>query len=586
MNETRKLTTILAADVAGYSRLAATDEERTLARFRALRSDLIDPAISVHHGRVVKRTGDGILVEFRSPVEAVRCAIEVQSGMTERNSGLPAERRIEFRIGIHLGDVVEESDGDLMGDGVNIAARLEGIAETGGICLSNAAYEQVRDKIDASFADLGEKELKNIARPVRVYRIDVALAVSATAEAPRPPLALPDKPSIAVLPFQNMSGDAEQDYFCDGMVEEIITGLARLKWLFVIARNSSFTYKGRAVDVREVGHELGVRYVLEGSVRRGGDRLRITAQLIEAATGNHLWADKYDGGRGDIFDLQDRITLDLVGAIEPSLQRAEVERSRRKRPDSIDAYDHYLRALPHLWVNNPADAPQALEHLDAALRVDSNYATAHGAVAWAYMQRFGRSTHDPADRAAALGHARAALQSRTDDATALAFGAFTVAILDRDYVTAFAAFDRAMVLNPNSALAPALYSSVMAFTGQYEGAVEMARKSIRHSPLDPMGFLPQMGIAVASVHAGHYAEAVEAASRSIQMSPRFGVAYVMLAAANWRLGRMDEARATVKLLLEIEPNYSIAHLSNVTIGPPEQMSALIDTLRAAGLPEE
>ncbi len=398
-------------------------------------------------------------------------------------------------------------------------------------------------------------------------------------------LALPDKASIAVLPFQNMSGDPAQDYFCDGMVEEIITGLARLKWLFVIARNSSFTYKGRAVDVREVGRDLGVRYVLEGSVRRGGDRLRITAQLVEAETGNHLWADKYDGSIGDVFDLQDRITLDLIGAIEPSLQKAELERSRRKRPDNIDAYDHYLRALPHLWVSNPAEAPLALEQLDAALRIDPDYAAAHGGAAWAFLQMIGRTRHDPVDRTTALRHARAALQSGTDDATALAFGAFTVAILDRDYVTAFAAFDRALALNPNSAVAPALCSSVMAFTGQYDAAVELAKKSMRHSPLDPMGFLPEMGIAVASVHAGRYAEAVEAATRTIQMSPRFGVAYIILATANWRLERIDEARATLKRLLEIEPGYSIANLADVTIGPPDKMASLIDTLRAAGLPE-
>jgi adenylate cyclase len=307
LTESRKLAAILAADVVGFSRLTGADEDRTLARLRAPRSDLIDPTIAVHNGRVVKRTGDGALVEFRSVVYAVRCAIEVQNAMVERNAGVPTDRQIEFRIGVHLGDVVEESDGDLMGDGVNIAARLEGIAQPGAICLSEDAYRQVRARLDLEVSDLGQTQLKNIVDPVRVYSLQVGLPAqakpsgltaavqAAKEEKPAAPLPLPDKPSIAVLPFQNMSGDAEQEYFVDGMVEDIITGLSRIKWLFVIARNSSFTYKGKAVDVRQVGRELGVRYVLEGGVRKAGNRLRITAQLIEAETGAHLWADRFDG---------------------------------------------------------------------------------------------------------------------------------------------------------------------------------------------------------------------------------------------------------------------------------------------------
>jgi adenylate cyclase len=345
MGETRKIAAILVADVVGYSRLTGTDEERTLARLRALQSDLIGPAISVHHGRVVKRTGDGSLIEFRSVVDAVRCAIEVQSGMIERDAGVPPERRIQFRVGIHLGDVVEEQDGDLMGDGVNIAARLEGIAEPGAIYLSEDAYRQVKARLNLAVSDLGETQLKNIAEPIRVYSIQVGVAVqaknapqapSAVAEKASAPLALPDKPSIAVLPFQNMSGDPEQDYFVDGMVEDIITGLSRIKWIFVIARNSVFVYKGRSVDVREVGRELGVRYVLEGSVRKVGDRVRVTGQLIDAATGTHVWAERYDRKSDDIFALQDEITLSVVGAVEPSIRLAEVERVKRKRPESLE----------------------------------------------------------------------------------------------------------------------------------------------------------------------------------------------------------------------------------------------------------
>jgi TolB-like protein/class 3 adenylate cyclase len=319
MSGNRKLAAILAADIVGYSRLASVDEERTLARVRALRGDLIDPPIAAHHGRVVKRTGDGALVEFRSVVDAVRCAIELQEGARDRNFGLSRDRCIEFRVGIHLGDVVEESDGDLMGDGLNIAARLEGICEPGGVCISEDAWRLARDRVEETSVDLGEQTLKNIARPMRAYLLPAdriaakSVAGRATPESARLPL--PEKPSIAVLPFQNMSGDVEQDYFADGMVEDIVTGLSRIKWLFVIARDSSLAYKGKAVDVRQVGRELGVRYVLEGSVRKVGPRLRITAQLVEAETGAHLWADKFDGALEDIFDFQDQITDRVVGVV-------------------------------------------------------------------------------------------------------------------------------------------------------------------------------------------------------------------------------------------------------------------------------
>ena len=390
MSETRKLAAILVADVVGYSRLAGADEDRTLSRLRGLRSDLIDPAIDAHHGRVVKRTGDGILIEFRSVVDAVRCAIEVQNGLVERNAGLPPERRIEFRVGIHLGDVVEEADGDLMGDGVNIAARLEGIAAPGSICLSEDAYRQVKARLDLTVIDLGPTQLKNIAELVRVYSLQVGLPAQAKPAAPAAPdqswpaLALPDKPSIAVLPFQNMSGDPEQEYFVDGMVEDIITGLSRIKWLFVIARNSSFTYKGKAVDVRQVGRELGVRYVLEGGVRKAGNRMRITAQLIEAETRAHLWADRFDGALEDVFDLQDRITDSVVGIVEPSLRQSEIERSRRKRPENLDAYDLYLRALPNVTLMTAEGAGIGARLLDDALTLDPNYAAAHAHLAWCH----------------------------------------------------------------------------------------------------------------------------------------------------------------------------------------------------------
>ena len=340
----RRLAAILAADVAGYSRLIEADEEGTLSRLKALRAAVIDPKIAGHHGRIVKTTGDGLLVEFASVVDALRCAAEVQAALAEGNEPLPPDRRIEFRVGIHQGDIVVE-EGDIFGDGVNVAARLEGLAEPGGICVSVRVQEDAAGKLDLAFEDMGDQALKNIARPVRAYRVVTAAGSAATRAISGPPL--PDKPSIAVLPFANMSGDPEQEYFADGMVEEIITALSRIRWLFVIARNSSFTYKGRTVDVKQVGRELGVRYVLEGSVRKGGNRVRITAQLIDATNGAHLWADRFDGLLEEVFELQDRVAISVAGVIEPTLRQTEIDRARRKRPDSLDAYDLCLRALPY-----------------------------------------------------------------------------------------------------------------------------------------------------------------------------------------------------------------------------------------------
>src|SRR5215472_9278307 len=322
MSQTRRLAAILAADVAGYSRLMGADEEGTLERLKALRHELLDPKIAEHHGRIVKTTGDGMLVEFASIVDALRCAVAVQQAMPERNTGVTADERIELRIGINLGDVIVEGD-DLYGDGVNIAARIEALADPGGVFVSNTVHDHVRDRLPFAFEDLGEQHVKNIARAVRVYRVRGVPSVESTPVPAPPGLLLPDKPSIAVLPFQNMSGDPEQEYFGDGMVEEIITALSRIRWLFVIARNSSFTYKGQSVDVKQVGRELGVRYVLEGSVRKDGRRVRISAVLIDATTGAHLWADRFDGSLEDIFDVQDRVALSIAGVIEPALQAAE-----------------------------------------------------------------------------------------------------------------------------------------------------------------------------------------------------------------------------------------------------------------------
>jgi len=579
----RRLAAILAADVVGYSRLVGLDEEGTLAAFNQLHQRVIAPAIAAHEGRIVKTTGDGVLAEFVSAVEAVRCAIEIQHAVARSNEDRTEDRKIEFRIGVNVGDVIIERD-DIFGDGVNIAARLEGIAEPGGVCLSHAAYEQIKGKIDIGIEDGGEQQLRNIAQPIHVYRLRPAVAGAA---ASRHASALPpsDRPSIAVLPFQNISGDAEQDYFADGMVEDIITGLSRFRSFSVIARNSTFLYKGRAVDIRKVGRDLGVRYVLEGSVRRGGNRLRVTAQLIDAATGNHLWAEKYDGAIDDVFNLQDKITAGVVGIIEPNVRLAEIERARRKRPDNLDAYDLYLRALPFAFANVPSDGAKALELLDEALRLDPSYGVAHGIAAWCCIQIYGRATLEPKYREAAIEHARAALASGTDDATALAFAAFVLGILERDKHLALGAVERALALNPNSALAYARSAYINAFAGRLDTAIEHATQSIRLSPLDTMRYSAETARALAYFHQERYAEAAEGTRRVNRENPRYDIGYALLAASCAKLGQRDEARDAIRCLHDANPLFTLGGLASFSMGTEAQMSVLLAALRDAGLPE-
>jgi TolB-like protein/class 3 adenylate cyclase len=384
----RKLAAILAADVVGYSRLMEADEEGTLGDLKACRSEIIEPSIACYQGRTIKLMGDGALVEFPSVVEALRCAVEVQTAMGERNTGIPQERRLLFRIGINLGDVIIDGD-DSYGDGVNIAARLEGLAEPGSICVSATVHDHVGNKLPLTFIDIGEQTVKNIAKPVRVYRVGASRSAHLGAN-PRPSLPLPDKPSIAVLPFQNMSGDPDQEYFADGMVEEIITALSRFRPLFVIARNSSFAYKGRSPDIREVGRDLGVRYVLEGSVRKGMNRARITGQLIDTASGAHLWADRFDGDLKDVFDLQDQVTASVVGAIAPKLERAEIDRAKRKPTDNLDAYDYFLRGMAsfHVYAYANREGNVGLvRHFSRAIELDAEFATPYAMAAWCCFVR-------------------------------------------------------------------------------------------------------------------------------------------------------------------------------------------------------
>ena len=511
----RRLAAILAGDVAGYSRMMGADEEGTLLRLNTHRREFLEPKIAEHRGRIVKRTGDGVLIEFASAVDAARCAVEVQRGMVERNASVPADKRIELRIGIHIGDIIIE-EGDIFGDGVNVAARLEAVAEPGGICISDDAYRQVRDKLGIAFADAGEQQLKNIVRPVRIYRakLDEGSATQLTA----PELALPNKPSIAVLPFQNISGDPEQDYFCDGMVEDIITGLSRIRWPFVIARNTTFTYKGKAVDVKQIGRELGVRYVLEGSVRKAGDRVRISGQLIDAAIGTHVWAERYDRKFDDIFALQDELTLSVVGAIEPSLRLAEIERVKRKRPDSLDAYDLVLQAQPDVYTRMPAPSTKALVLLERALALDPTYALAHAYAAECHHIIFLRGGLSEEHRASSIRHAEAATAYGQDDALTLSFAGFVIGMDKHDRAAAFAAFDAALAVSPSSAITYFLGSILLAWAGEAERAIEWGERGLRLSPLDPWRFSAFYSSALGHFHRGRYEEAAAAARKAVQYS--------------------------------------------------------------------
>jgi len=585
MSAPRKLAAILAADVAGYSRLIGLDEEGTLDRLRNLRRELINPTISLHRGRVVKTTGDGILIEFLSVVDAVRCALDVQRGMVRQNADVAAEKRIEFRVGINVGDVVVEGE-DLLGDSVNVAARLEGIAEPGGICISETAYQQVRDKVDARFQDAGDQQLKNIPRPVRVYRV----RPSGAAASARSALPLPDKPSIAVLPFKNMSGDPEQEYFADGVVEEIITALSRFGQLFVIARNSSFTYKGRPIDVKQVGRELGVRYVLEGSVRRSADRVRVTGQLIDAATGAHLWADRFDGALEDIFDLQDQLTASVVGAIAPKLEQAEIDRAKRKPPENLDAYDYYLRGMASHYQSWSREAiSEALKLYYKAIELDPDFASAYGAAARCYIER--RSNNWMTDRVKETAEtervARRAVELGRDDALALSGGGFALAAVGHDPDAGAAFIDRALVLNPNLAAAWYYSGFVKIWVGEPDTAIDHIARAMRLSPLGPIMRSFRNATAHAHFHAGRYDQASSWAEMVLQENPD-SLPSLRIAAASYALsGRTTDASKICTRLRQVDPALRISNLRD-RLGPyrrPENIARLIDGLRKAGVLE-
>jgi TolB-like protein len=579
----RRLAAILAADVVGYTRLMGADETGTLRRLTELRQQVLEPLIAEHHGRVVKLMGDGLLVEFASVVDALTCAVGWQNDVAVREAETDEDRRLQFRIGINIGDIIVEGD-DIYGDGVNIAARLEGLAEPGGIWLSSDAYRQAKGKVEVDFEDLGEQDLKNVAELVWIYRVSADQSAAVVPTSATDPLPLPDRPSIAVLPFTNMSGDAEQDYFADGMVEDIITGLARIKWLFVIARNSSFAYKGKSVDVKQTGRELGVRYILEGSVRKASSRVRVTGQLIEAETGRHVWADRYDRTLDDVFAIQDELTMSVVAAIEPSLRQAEIERVKRKRPDNLDAYDLVLRAIPHVYPSMPDGAAKALPLLESALNKEPDYALAHGFAAWSHEILFARGGAHEENRLGAVHHAHEAIAYGRDDATALSLGGFVIGMIAHDRDAARQAFAAALAINSSCALSYNLGSVVMVLDGDADRGIEWGERALRLSPFDPMSYAPWYSISLGRFHRGEYEAAAEAAGKVFQANPYWSSAHLLLAATHVKLGRFDAAKSAAMRALELEPGFTISGMCAAFAIHASIAAPLSEALNVAGLP--
>jgi TolB-like protein/class 3 adenylate cyclase len=585
MAEARKLTAILAADIAGYSALMGADEERTVRDLKGHQAAVL-PMIDEFGGRVIDTAGDGILAEFPSVVNAVECAVSMQRKIGERNAAVESERRMQFRIGINLGDVIYDGN-RIFGDGINVAARLEGVSEPGGICVSNKVHMEIRGKLKFDFDDLGDQHLKNIALPVHVYRLVFEVErpqPSAVASATTTRLALPDKPSIAVLPFTNMSGDPEQDYFADGIVEDIITGLSHIKWLFVIARNSSFTYKGKAVNVKQIGRDLGVRYILEGSVRKSSNRVRVAGQVVEAETGRHVWAERYDRTLEDIFALQDELTTSVVAAIEPSLRQAEIERVRRKRPDNLEAYDLLLRALPDVYTSMPDRARKALPLLEAAISAEPEYAAAHGFAAWCHEILFVRGGAREENRLGASRHAHSAIAYGRDDTSALVLGGFALGLVTHDREAARRAFEAALAVSSSCAPAYLFGSVVMATGGDADRAIDWGERALRLSPLDPMHYGTWYAITYGHFQRGNYEAAADAARRCFQAGPNWSFAHMLLAATHSKLGQIDAARDAAKRLLELQPGYTISGMCAAIDLHASVAKPLSEALRNAGLP--
>jgi adenylate cyclase len=585
MPPVRRLTAILAADVAGYSRLMGADEEGTHERLKAHLGELVEPKIGEHRGRVVKNTGDGFLAEFPNVVDAVRCAVEMQRRMAERNSATPQSERIEFRVGINLGDVIAEEH-DIFGHGVNVAARLEALAEPGGVCLSRVVRDQVRDRLDYIFEDMGEQQVKNIARPVRVYRV---CDLGGAAKIPSPPvLPLVDKPSIAVLPFANMSGDPEQEFFADGITEDIITLLAGWRAFPVIARTSTFTYKGKTVDIRKIGEELGVRYVLEGSVRKSGRRVRVTAQLIRADTGHHLMAKRYDRDLTDLFELQDEIVTTIAGAIEPELLKFERDRIAERPQLSGDCYELYQRGMWHHYRQNKADNIEAQVYFRRALAIDAQYvqATAGLSIALSAAASLGWADNVDAhfEDAYALAQKAVTLDPRYPNAH---FALGLVCMWTRRSDRGIAEFEEAIKFNPSFAAAHVLLGQMYLYAGQREEAIERVEKGIRLSPSDPRLFIWLPALAGAHYQMRHYEKAIAAGRRSWSLNRNWphGLRYVVAGLA--QLGRIEEAQAALSDLQLTDANLEFsASMLRRNWPDPADVDHLLDGLRKAGMPEE
>jgi adenylate cyclase len=586
----RRLAAVLAADIAGYSRLMGRDEEHTLEQLKSFRKTLVDPGITAHRGRIVKTTGDGMLVEFASAVDAARCAVEIQRAMIQRNADVLPELRIEFRIGIHVGDIIID-DNDIFGDGVNIAARLEGIAAPGGVCISDDAHRQIRGKIDIAFDDMGEQILKNIAEPMRAWRMRLA-GEDATAIGPGSTpirvqdLTLPDKPSIVVLPFDNMSAEPGQDYLADGIVEAITAALSCIRSFFVIARSSAFTYKGRTTNARDIGKELGVAYLLEGSVQKAGNRLRIIVQLIETEGGAHVWSSRFDGAIDDFFDLEDRITEQVAGALQPSIRIAEIERSRRKRPQDLGSYDYTMRAMPHVWALEKEESVKALELLEKALTIDPEYPLALSLAGWCHAQR---SVYNWADdiagsQASARSLAERAAEMSGDDPVILTvLGAVHTFV--RNYGTARVLLERAVTLDSNAAWAWSRLGWLENYADQPQKAIENFERALRLSPIDPMNFNNYVGLGSAHEVAQEYDKAAAFYRRALEERPNAGWIYRNLASSLSGAGRVEEAKRAFAEMMRNYPDLTVAKFKQAMVFSTVPLNRMAENLRKLGLPD-
>ena len=583
----RRLSAILLADVVGYSRLMGEDEAGTLAQVKAHRKELIDPKIAEHNGRIVKLMGDGTLVEFPSVVDAVECATEIQRSMRKRNADVPEGRRIEFRIGINLGDIIIDGD-DIYGDGVNVAARLQELAEPGAVCVSDKVYDEVQGKTDLAFENLGEHRVKNIVRPVCVFQVLLGeTRLGAPTDVSQPVPGFGGRPAIAVLPFENMSGDPEQEYFADGIAEDILTRLAMWRWLPVIARNSSFTYKGRAIDVKDVGRELGARYVLEGSVRKAGNRVRISGQLIDSETGHHVWAERYDRALEDVFAVQDEITEAIVAALEPAVGRAEMQRANRENPDSLDAWDLYQRGMWYLNKITTQDIERAGELFQRSADEDQNFAAARAGIALVGIFKIllGSAEHPASTLAAA--HEAALNSVRCDELdpyaqTALAY----TSTYSGQYDAGLTAARRAVELNPSFALGYHARFAALFMAGQFREGVDDAERGIRLSPSDPWLFLFLGALSAYHYMVRDYERAIEAAKMSVQRFPQHVSGHRWLAIALAQLGQTEEARDALAKSIDLAPNYTMERARHTfPFRHEKDLEHLLDGLRKAGLPE-